>query len=63
MPGTDRPARRRQRDVDALGHQGRGVALDAQHGQPLVVRGLRVGAGHVDEPPGIGAVGLGQRAE
>jgi hypothetical protein len=59
MPRTDRLARRGQRDVDAFGHQDRGVAFDAQRRETLVVGILRVGAGHVDQAPGIGTLGLG----
>lgn len=54
---------RRQGHVDALGHQSRRVALGAQRGQPLVVAVLGVGAGGVDAPTGVGALGFGQRGQ
>ena len=54
---------RRQRHVDALGDQHRGVALGPQHLEPLVVGALRLGARDVDQAARVGAVGLGQRPE
>jgi hypothetical protein len=63
MPGADRLAGRRQRDVDALGDQHGGVALGPQGGQALVVGALRLGARDVDPPACVRAVGLGQRTQ
>ena len=56
-------AGRRQRHVDALGHQDGGVALGAQHRQPLVEEPLRLAARDVDALAGVGAVVLGQCGE
>jgi hypothetical protein len=63
MPGTDRLAGRRQRDVDALGDQHGGVALGPQGGEALVVGALRVGARHVDPLACVRSVGLGEGTE
>ena len=63
VAGADRLTRRRQRHVDALGHQHGGVALGPQRGEPLVVAPLRLGARDVDPLARVGTVGLGQRAE
>ena len=63
MPGAGRLAGRRQRHVDALGHQHGGVALGAQRRQPLVVGALRLAARDVDPLACVGAVGLGQSGQ
>ena len=63
VAGADGLPGRRQRHVDALGDQHCGVALGAQHGEPLVVGLLRLGARDVDPLARVGAVGLGQRPQ
>ena len=55
--------RRGQGDVDGLGHQHCGVALGAQHRQPLVVGGLGLGPRDVDPLAGVGAFVFGQAGQ
>ena len=63
MPGADRTARRGQRHIDAFGHQDGGIALGAQHRQPIVEALLRLGARDIDPLARVGALGLGQCAQ
>ncbi len=59
----ERLPRRRQRHVDALGDEHRGVSLGTQRREPLVVAALRLAARDVDPPPGVGAISLRQRSQ
>ena len=63
VPRADRLTGRRQRHVDALGDQHRGVALGPQHLQSLVVAALRLGADDVDPLARVGSIGLRQRSQ
>ena len=63
VTGADGLTCRRQRHVDALGDQDRGVAFGAQQLEARVVAALRLSTDHVHAFSCVGSIGLRQRSE